>query len=103
MKYNLDAASCINMRIPMQEAKHDLLSSQSLEEGDDFLESLEFIASKLDAGSHETFRWVWGDEVVAIEQVLLVGEDDMVVGWGREVFFYPSLYLRHILMVVGRG
>ena len=103
MKYNVDTASCIDMRIPMQEAKHDLLSSQSLEEGDDFLKSLEFIASKLDTGSHETFCWMWIDEVIAIQEILLVGEDDVVVGWGREVFFYPILYLRHILMVVGRG
>ena len=66
MKYNIDTASCIDMQIPMQETKCELLSSQSLEEGDDFLESLEFIASKLDAGSHETFCWMWVDEVIAI-------------------------------------
>ena len=25
----------------------------------------------------------------------------MVVGWGREIFLYPGLHLRHIFMVVG--
>ena len=60
-----------------------LLSSQALEEGDDFLKSLEFIAAILDGGAHEALFGTGVDEVVAIEQCLLVAENDVVVGWGR--------------------
>ena len=45
---------------------------------------------------------MWVNEIVAIEQILLIGEENMVVGWGRKIFLHPGLYLRHILMVVGR-
>jgi hypothetical protein len=78
-----------------------LLSSQSFEEGDDFFEGLEFIAAVFYRRTHETIAWARVDEVIAVEQVLLVAEDDVVVGWGREIFLHPGLYLRHVFMVVG--
>ena len=77
------------------------MSTQSFEEGDDFLEGLEFIAAILYGCTHETIAWARVDEVIAVEQVLLIAEDDVVVGWGRESFLYPGLHLRHIFMVVG--
>ena len=59
-----------------------LLSSQSFEEGDDFFEGLEFIAAVFYRRTHETIAWARVDEVIAVEQVLLIAEDDVVVGWG---------------------
>ena len=77
------------------------MSSQSFEEGDDFFEGLEFIAAVFYRRTHETIAWARVDEVIAVEQVLLVAEDDVVVGWGREIFLHPGLYLHHVFMVVG--
>ena len=80
-----------------------LLSSQSFEEGDDLFEGLEFITSVFDARSHKALCRLWVDEIITIEQLLLVGEYHVVVGWGGEIFLYPCLHLCHIRMVVGWG
>ena len=61
----------------------DLLPSQTVKKCDNFLKSFEFVAAKFDGGSHEILAGLGVDEVIAVEKVLLVGEDDMVVGWHR--------------------
>ena len=68
-----------------------LLSSQAFKESDDFFPGLELVAAEVQCCSEEVVMLRTADEVVAIKQLRLVGEDDAIPCRRTEGLFDPFL------------
>ena len=69
----------------------------------DIVPGLEGIRAKLDEGAHG-FGLFGIDEVVAVEKLLLVGEDGVTIGWDSDVVVKPGVDISIVLRLDwGRG
>ena len=80
-----------------------LLSSQSVEEDNDVLPGLQLVAAEAQGSTDEIGRFGGGDEVVAIEELQVVGEDDAIPGGCTEDALDPSLLRCQLVGVAGGG
>ena len=76
------------------------LPTQPFKERNHLFPRLERIATEGDGRAHEVGIRLRVDEIIAIEEVLLIGEHHTIVGRCREIFLHPTLHFVRVSMVV---
>lgn len=77
-----------------------LLSAQSLKIYNYLFPSLELITAKSERCTHKIVRFIGRNKVVAIKNLGLVGENDMIPCRCAECLLYPCLNIRQERVVV---